>query len=1120
MPDNYDLPESNFDDNDDELTEERPRSDDLTASMNLDAIRATDDPNYEDDYDPEEDVPFKLPKTSSADDIQSETNPRPNPNNMKTMPHFREPGTVDPKITLPGTGGLDPNPDMMPYVPDPSHSQQTVMNMPKAAQQSPAQMTTANPNLSDARYQRPAQQAQQSAQGQYVPPPPQQQYGHEQKKLPRRRVRRNKIMGLPSGCVYMFLGLMVTFCGGLTLATLGAAAIFIPRIEAQWGSQVEGVDAPRFESTFYYDRYGNPLYESFIEGRRDIVNYNEFPADLINASVSIEDDTFWSNMGIDVAATGVATLSYLGAGGERVPGGSTITQQVVRNILFSTEYRNEVSVTRKVEEIILALFLTQRRSKEDVMALYLNEIYYGNLAYGAQTAAQVFFGKDVSDLTLGEAALLAGLPQSPANLNPLNPDPEVQSRLYDRWRLVLDEMVEEGYITVEERSATLSQGLAFVEPDLNNLEAPHFTIYAQNEFEDLMVNEIGFSETDLETGGFSIYTTVDQTINNIALGAARTQVANLASRNVSNAAVVIIQPLTGQIIGMVGSIDYNNEAIDGNVNVTIALRQPGSTMKPFTYAAAMELGMTAGDVLWDTPIEIPQIGQAPYVPRNYDSAFHGPMTIRRALANSYNIPAVQALQLTGVDYLLNMMNRVGVSTLIDPSRYGVSLTLGGGEVSLLELTNAYGVFANVGAYVAPTSILCIVDSNDNIVYQYEGGCPVGAGNYTSNTIDRRGFGTQAIDPRIAFTITDILSDNSARTPAMGGNSSLYIPDIGTSGKTGTTNDIKDTWTIGYTRNVVIGVWVGNNNGDPMRNSSGLTAAAPIWNSIMSSIYAQSGTLDVFRTDGQLLPDIPNPPQGLSFAQICNVRAVRDGSTGCPGAVNEWLLETPALVPDGNGNLISPQQVLSRSEASATVTEISPDIYSSFAYRLNPGIAAGLQFNLQPGDLPPPAPLYCRVPANLQGQASGAGAQNFAFIAPPNTTHNDRVRAETWAQQNGYAFLPTIECWDGAFDAGVNFGSSILTAVITSPTGGQTVGNPVSIVGTVQFDGSQADFWHLDIIGGNFADWVPMGNEGYNAVNNGELFNGFLDSGSYRVRLRLSKDGNMVQQPYEVSFVIP
>ncbi|MGJ3240682.1 MAG: transglycosylase domain-containing protein [Anaerolineae bacterium] len=1108
MPDNHDLPELADDNHDNQSTDVYPKQADLTEDVDLEALRATDDPDYDDD----DDVPFKLPKVSDA----------PQDHSALTMPHFREPGTVDPKITLPGTGGLDPNPDMVPPPPrDPSHAQQTVVNLQKAspepARQAPSPIqnhTVANPSLSDATYQRPAQAPSQFAHGLHVPPPPS-KTAQDQKKLPQRR-RRNKIFGVPSGCLYMFVGLMITFCGGLTFLTVGAAAVFIPRIEAEWGSQVAQVDGYRaFESTFFYDRYGNSLYESFNEGRRDIVRYDQFPQDLIDASVSIEDSGFWNNLGVDFAATAVATFNFLGAGGDRVPGGSTITQQVVRNILFDFEYRSEVSVTRKVEEIVLALFLTQRRSKEDIMTLYLNEIYYGNLAYGAQSAAQNLFGKDVQDLTLGEAALLAGLPQAPASLDPLNPDPAIQARLYERWRLVLDEMVEDGYINTAERNAALNAGLSFVTPNANNLEAPHFTIYAQNEFADLMT-EIGFSPQEIANGGFRVYTTVDQAVNNVALGAARTQVANLANRNVSNAAVVVLQPLTGQVIGMVGSVDYNNTAIDGNVNVTIALRQPGSTMKPFTYAGAMELGMTMGDVLWDTPVEIPQPGQPNYVPRNYDNAFHGPMALRHALANSYNIPAVQTVRMTGVDYLLNMMNRVGVSTLTDPSRYGISLTLGGGEVSLLELTNAYGVLANVGTYVSPTSILCVIDTDDNIVYQYEGGCPAGEGNFTSNTIDRRGFGEQVLDPRIAFAMTDVLSDNPARTPAMGGNSALYTPQIGTAVKTGTTNDVKDNWTIGYTRNVVVGVWVGNNNGDPMVNSSGLTGAAPIWNSVITSIYTEPGMLDVFRTDGQLLPDIPNPPQGISLVQMCDVRAIREGTTGCPRTVNEWFLDSPALVPDGNGNMIAPQQPLVRpSQASG---EISPDVYNLLAYRLNPSIAAGLQFNLQPGDLPPPAPLYCRVPQSLEAQALGVGATDLTFIAAPSTSHNDRVRAETWAQQNNYAFLPTIDCWDGAFDAG--FGSSIVTAVITSPTGGQTVGNPISIQGTVSFDSSQADFWHLDIIGGAFADWTPMGNAGYNPVNNGELFNGFLDPGSYRVRLRLSKDGNMVQQPYEISFTVP
>ncbi|MEL7433597.1 MAG: transglycosylase domain-containing protein, partial [Chloroflexota bacterium] len=985
-------------------------------------MRATDDPNY----DPDDDVPFRLPKIDNVGDFEPTVDQRVKPNAMPTMPHFFEPGMEDPKITLAGTGGLDPNPDMMPPVPDqPRQAENTVVNMrraqetapspqPPRQQQPPPQqasverpdsgMTMANPNLAHDRYKRPSTpqgQRPQNAQGSYVPQPPQRN-GEQQKLRPRPR-RRRKILGMPSGCIYMFLGLMVTFCGGLTIFTVGAAAIFIPRIEAQWGSQVAQVDSYRaFESTFFFDRYGNPLYEAFGEGRRDVVAYENFPDDLINASIAIENDTFWTDPGVDLPATMVAAFNYFGAGGGgiRVAGGSTITQQVVRNILFDFEYRNEVSVTRKAEEIILALFLTQRRNKQDIISLYLNEIYYGNLAYGAQAAAQTFFGKDVGDLTLGEAALLAGLPQAPSSLDPLNPDPAVQSRVEERWRLVLGEMVEEGYITDAERAVALNAGLSFVEPDANNLTAPHFTVYAQNEFEDLLTGpQFGFSSEELANGGFRVYTTVDQTVNNIALGAARTQVNNLQANNVSNASVVVIQPLTGQILGMVGSIDYDSTVIDGRVNVAISLRQPGSTMKPFTYASAMELGMTAGDVIWDTPVSVPQPGQPAYEPVNYDRSFHGPMTIRRALANSYNIPAVQAVRMTGVDYLLGMMDRVGVSTLNDPSRYGISLTLGGGEVSLLELTNAYGVFANVGTYVPPTSILCVVDNNDNIVYQYEGGCPEGVGNFTTNTVDRSGLNVEeeVLDPRIAYTMTDIMSDNSARSIEMGSNSPLYTPSIGTAVKTGTTNDIKDNWTIGYTRNVVVGVWVGNNNGDPMVNSSGLTGAAPIWNSVMTSIYTQPGVLDAFAVDGQIMQDIPNAPAGMSRTQICDVRAVTIGATGCPRTINEWLLNSPALVPDGNGNMISPQQPLSRAPQESYISEISPDIYSVLAYPLNPGIAAGLQYNLQPGDLPPPAPQYCRVPNNLQPQAIDAGAQNQVFIAPPSTSHNDRVRAETWAQ---------------------------------------------------------------------------------------------------------------------------
>jgi hypothetical protein len=538
--------------------------------------------------DNEEDVPFHLPKADSGGSGPTSDN-RNNPNKMLTMPHFHEPGVPDAAKTLPGTGGLDPNPDMLPRT-DSSNSAKTVMNLPKAPAESKrppepsvpsaqGDMTMANPNLSDNRYQRPASQPRvQNAQGTYVPGPPQRQGGQQQpqRNLPKRRSRR--ILGLRPGCLYMLIGLFMTFCGGLTITSLVVAAIFVPRIEEQWTAQVAGLNNYRaFESTFYFDRHGNRLYEAFSEGRRDTITYDRLPENLINATIAIEDDSFWSNFGVDFASTIVAALNYFGSGQARVPGGSTITQQLVRNVLFDFERRNEVSVNRKVEEIMLAMALTASRSKEDIITLYLNEIYYGNLSYGAQAAAQTFFGKNAFELTLGEAALLAGLPQAPRDLDPLSPDPVVQNRVYERWRLVLDLMVEEGFITTTQRDETLRQGLNFVVPDENDLVAPHFTIYAQNEFVDLM-ESLGTSPEIVAVGGYRVYTTLDQEVNNIALGAARTQVSNLAANNVSNAAVVVIQPISGQILAMVGSVDYNNDVIDGRFNAAIGLRQPGSTI--------------------------------------------------------------------------------------------------------------------------------------------------------------------------------------------------------------------------------------------------------------------------------------------------------------------------------------------------------------------------------------------------------------------------------------------------------------------------------------------------------------------------------------------------------------
>ena len=350
-----------------------------------------------------------------------------------------------------------------------------------------------------------------------------------------------------------------------------------------------------------------------------------------------------------------------------------------------------------------------------------------------------------------------------------------------------------------------------------------------------MLSGLGHGPELIAQGGLRVSTTLDLRINDLAQRVVQEQIARLAGHNVSNGAVLVTRPDNGEILAMVGSADYRDDSIDGRVNVTTALRQPGSTVKPMTYAAALEQGMSPAEIVWDTKMDISGPGIPPDWPRNYDNRYHGPQRIRQALANSYNIPAVRTLRRVGVPGLLEIMERFGVRSLgTDAARYGLALTLGGGDVTLLELTRAYGVFANEGARVPLQAIRCVRNSADEILFQLDDGCP--QGRQTAVSINQRSLGEQVLDPRIAFLISDILADNTARSPAMGANSPLRTPGIASSVKTGTTDDIRDNWTVGYTSNVVVGVWVGNSDGEPMVNSSGLTGAAPIWNAIISGIY--------------------------------------------------------------------------------------------------------------------------------------------------------------------------------------------------------------------------------------------------------------------------------------------
>jgi membrane peptidoglycan carboxypeptidase len=1075
-------------------------TDELPADVIAAARRAA--PRPVEDGDTDEDVPFKLPKADQ---------PAP------TLPPIppvkpRKPQHQPDAQTLVGTGGLDPNPDAARPTAAPT------MAVPRVP--SPVGQTVPN-----AQYQRPPAPQPPTARPNYAPAPPTLQMAGVQAPPPanssgRRGKPRKRL--LRPGCMAVVFGLVLTFCGGLSLLSLLVGGVAYARVGDLVNERLANIEDYRsFQTTYLLDRNGRELYQLISEGRRTKVPFARFPQDLIDATIATEDDEFWTNIGIDIPATAVALLNYVRGNGSAA-GGSSITQQVVRNILFDFEYRLERSATRKAEEILLAIALTGRLSKEDILELYLNEIYYGNLAYGVEAASQTFFGKPVEQLTLPEAALLAGLPQAPRDLDPLNPDPDVQQAVYDRWRLVLDLMLEERYITQAEHAQALSTGYTLVNPEVP-LNAPHFTFFARDQFEELMTG-LGYSPEQVATGGYRVFTTVDVRINDMAQAVVRDQISKLGGNNVTNGAVVVLKPITGEILAMVGSADYNNAAIDGSFNVTVGLRQPGSSVKPFTFAAAIERGMNTADVIWDTRTEIGIPGQPPYIPRNYDSTFHGPMRMRYALANSYNIPAVQTLRHNvGVEYLIGFFRRLGMTSINpDPSLYGLSLTLGGGELSPLELTRGYAAFANEGVLVNTTAILCVLDFEGNIVYQYENNCP--SGTVTNQTVNRTRETVRVLDPRIAFAISDMLSDNAARTPAMGGNSALRTP-FTSSVKTGTTDNVKDNWTVGYTRNIAVGVWVGNSNGSPMVNTSGLTGAAPIWNQVITTIQNTPEYLNEFGFQGQLFPDGYTPPQGIAMQTICDVRALQEPATGCAGQTAEWILQGPAGVPDGSGGLVYPSAQLPAQDPNSSIQLVSPGVYKAWVVGLPPEVANSIQFSLAPGQRRPPAPLYCRVPPGT------AGARELFFIAPPPEP-NDAASAEEYARARNLAFLPSIECSGDLAGAALNSSPpaysnlpiNVVNAQINWPAPGENVGNaPRPILGTINFDSSQVQYYRFLIRGPHFPDWTVIGEPHYSPVIDGtlEVLYPPPTAGSYQLMLELySPSGMLVQQPIFIPFNVP
>lgn len=613
-------------------------------------------------------------------------------------------------------------------------------------------------------------------------------------------------------------------------------------------------------STQIFDRNGKLLYEIFADENRIPIELGSLPDYVGQAAVAIEDKNFYNHFGFDIF--GIIRAVRTNITGGRLEGGSTITQQLVKNGLLT----NERSIKRKVKEGILSIFTEILYSKEEILGMYLNYISYGGTSVGIEAAANRYFDKHASELTLAEAALLAGLPQAPSKYSPFGSNPEDAK---NRQLEVLRRMREDGYITSEEEEKAGKEVLKFAlsQTDIN---APHFVFYVR----DLLYEKYGV-ET-VEKGGLRVTTTLDLDLHNTAQASLSAEIESLQRYRVGNGAAMIVKPNTGEILSMIGSKDYFNATDEGQVNVTLAQRQPGSSIKPIMYATAFQKGaLNPGSVLIDTNTCFTAPGQPNYCPKNYDGTFRGPVTIRASLGNSLNIPAVKGLRIIGVEEFMKQATSMGITSWTDPSRYGLSLTLGGGEVRMIDLVQAFSVVANMGVKAPLTPILKIEDYRGNLLEQTD--------------IEQRkkdlallteydaeqilGELTRVMDKGPAYMTADIMQDNNARSGAFGTRSELVIPGKQVSVKTGTTNDLKDNWTVGFTPEYLVMTWVGNNDSTPMNRNivSGVTGAAPIFNDIMRFILKDktydwySKPEDVIRT-GVCPSGFPPAKNG----QPCNI----------------------------------------------------------------------------------------------------------------------------------------------------------------------------------------------------------------------------------------------------------
>ncbi len=697
--------------------------------------------------------------------------------------------------------------------------------------------------------------------------------------LERERRRKQSRTGFNQVIRVVSMLILATLVANVLLLALGVGGAFaaystitqnLPTPE-----EVEAASIQNFETTKIYDRTGKNLLYEVIDphaGDRNWVSLDELSEYTICATVANEDRTFWTNIGIDPSGLGRALWGNLR--GNAIQGGSTITQQVIKNSVISPEERLQLSYWRKAKEIILAIELTRRYDKRQILEWYVNTNFYGNLAYGIDAASRVYFDKPASQLTLAEAATLSPIPQFPI-MNPFDTPDEARKR----QGITLDAMADVGCITAAQAEAAKIEAWHLASPAARyDIQAPHFSLYVRRELEKMYGPEL------VAGGGLRVYTTLDLDLQNqsqcvtqaylrilkgempdtvipeaVSQGCAAAQyLPDMPAQfvgtdlHVNNSAVVVIRPSTGEILSMVGSANYWDETIDGKFNVAAdGLRQPGSSFKPFTYLTFLAQGGNAGHMFLDVRRAFSQgPGTAPYVPENYDRKYHGPVTMREALARSLNIPAVEAMANVGVDKVVHTAHKMGINTLDKGLQfYGLSLTLGGGEVHLLDMVYAFSVFANNGAMYGtpvpqsekregfrelnPVSILRVEDRDGKVLYEY-----------------KQPEGQQVVQAPLAYIMTDMMADRQARWPAFGTPNPLELAnDRPAAAKTGTTNDYVDNWTMGFTPQMAVGVWMGNTDNTPMTSLPGARGAAFIWHAVLEYGLQDEPIVDFVRPDG-------------------------------------------------------------------------------------------------------------------------------------------------------------------------------------------------------------------------------------------------------------------------------